>query len=231
MRSQLFRKSIATAAMMVLSVLSLAQNQQERTLTVNGRTGKASVLQSNGQSYISFENLAQISGGSVSFQGNQIILTLPGTGANAAAVPGPASGSGDRPDALSRDFMSAGVESISMMREWRSSLASAVQNSFSVAGTWVSDQSGRARAANRQAAVAASTPADQNAAQLLRNEFDNLQAWSDKVVSERQNLDAELAVTAKTIKDDPQFQKIVTCSRFLGGMLVSGAFQDDPSCH
>jgi hypothetical protein len=228
----ILRNFVVAAAALILPGFAVAQaqvlTQDERTIVLNGHAGKAAVLQSNGQSYVNLESLAQIAGGSLSFKDNQITLTIPGNGAGESG--GQAHGS-PAADALSREFMRAGVEAISTMREWRSTLAAAVQNSFSVNGTWVNDYQAKASAALRLAAVAASPPADHNALQYLQAEFDNLQAWSNGVVAGRQNLNAELAVRPAAIDNDPQYQRIVACSRYLGRMLVSGSFQGDPACH
>jgi hypothetical protein len=36
---------------------------------------------------------------------------------------------------------------------------------------------------------------------------------------------------ASGLKDDPLFIKISECSKFLGTMLSSGVFADNPACH
>jgi hypothetical protein len=33
------------------------------------------------------------------------------------------------------------------------------------------------------------------------------------------------------VQNDPLSQKIIACGRFLGSMLGSGTFEDNPSCH
>ena len=83
----------------------------------------------------------------------------------------------------------------------------------------------------RMAKVAASTPADQNAYQLLANDFDNVNKWYEKLVKGRKNMDTgNYSMTEDPLKTDSQYQKIVRCSDFLGTMIPSGTFSDDGSC-
>jgi hypothetical protein len=82
-----------------------------------------------------------------------------------------------------------------------------------------------------QVGVAASTAADQDAMQLLQNEFSNLSRWASDVVTTRQSLNATNTVRPDTIQTDQALAKISDCSRFLNSMLVSGVFADDQSCH
>ena len=69
------------------------------------------------------------------------------------------------------------------------------------------------------------------AMQLLRNEFSNLSQWAGNVVATRDNLDATNSVRPDVMQSDLTLAKITECSRFLGSMLVSGSFADNPSCH
>ncbi len=56
--------------------LALAQ-QQNGTFVVAGHTGQAPVTHLNGGSYVAIDALARLTNGSLSYQGNQITLTLP----------------------------------------------------------------------------------------------------------------------------------------------------------
>jgi hypothetical protein len=82
-----------------------------------------------------------------------------------------------------------------------------------------------------QVAVAASTGPDQDALQLLRNEFDNLSTWASSVIAERQALNATNTVNPDVTQNDQALAKISGCSSFLSSMLVSGMFADSPTCH
>jgi hypothetical protein len=82
-----------------------------------------------------------------------------------------------------------------------------------------------------QLAVAVSTDADEQAMQLLQNEFSTLERWANDVVNTRQALNATNTVRPDILQNDPSVAKISSCSRFLSSMLVSGSFADDSSCH
>src|SRR5258708_40184232 len=144
------RSSLATLVFMLLvaPVLALSQaGQASRTLIVNGQPGQVAVVQTNGQ----------------------ITLTLPGATSTPAADP---SASSTVDTGLSKGFLKAGIEAMSMAREWHSALANAIQNGFPIAADWLARYRNQAGTALRLASVAASTDSDQNAYQLLSKEFE-----------------------------------------------------------
>src|SRR4051794_36872056 len=63
----------------VLAVLAIApaQAQQNSTLVVSGSGTEAPIKQINGVNYVDLEALARITRGTLSFQGNRVLLTLP----------------------------------------------------------------------------------------------------------------------------------------------------------
>ena len=204
---------------------------QHRTLVVNGHTGDATVLEVNGRAYVDFETLARIANGSLAFNGQQIILTLP---PSAPSIPASSVGS-DHAAAtndLSRDFVTAAVEEVTLLREWVSPLANAIQNGFPVTETWVAGYRDRAAGSHKLASLAVHTDGDRHAFQLLTNEFEAVRAWSDKLVRARQSMSAgNYALSPDALRNDPLSQKIISCAHFIEPMLASGTFQDDPSCH
>jgi hypothetical protein len=82
-----------------------------------------------------------------------------------------------------------------------------------------------------QSTLSASTDADRNALQLLKNESDNLAGWASEVMAARQALNGAKTVDPNALQNDPVLAKITSCGRFLNAMLVSGAFSDDGNCH
>jgi hypothetical protein len=203
--------------------------EQKRTLVVNGQSGQVAVLVLNGRSFVDIAALAQITNGTLGFRGEQIVLTLPAPGASAPA-PAPAA-SQQSNSAFSKGFMTAGIETMSVIREWRSSMANALQNGYPVSANWVENYRGRAAQNLRLASVAASTDADQQALQLLTNELDNMQRWSDKILKAFKDMDAAKYMSSGALDNDPLFQKILNCAHSLAAMSASGQFQDDGSCH
>jgi hypothetical protein len=117
------------------------------------------------------------------------------------------------------------------MREWRGAVGIILTYGVPVVGTWPQDYHDRVEANLEQVGIAASTAADQDAMQLLRNQFSNVARWANDVVTTRQSLNATNTVGPNTVQGDQTLAKISNCSRFLNSMLVSGMFSDDPSCH
>ena len=223
------RSSLAPLIVVVLLIvpaLALSQvAQKSRTLTVDGQPGEVAVVQMNGRSYVDLEALARVANGSLSFNGNQITLTLPGATSAPAADPSvspPAADTG-----LSKGFLKAGIEAMSMVREWHSALANAIQNGFPIAENWLASYRNQAATALRLASVATSTDSDQNAYQLLSNEFNNMKALSNQYVATRQSLDY---IAPDALASDPLNQKVVNCGHSLAAMAANGQFVDDGSC-
>lgn len=210
--------------LLVLPVLALSQAAQEtRTLIVNGQSGQVAVVQVNGRSYVDLEALARIGNGSLGFNGNQITLTLPGAASSPAA---PSANSSATPG-LSRGFLKAGIEAMSLVREWHSALANAIQNGFPITENWVSGYRIQATAGLRLASVAASNDSDQSAFQLLNAEFENMKTLSSNYVAKRQALEY---IAPDALANDALNQKIMNCGHSLAAMAASGQFVDDGSC-
>jgi hypothetical protein len=221
---------------LLLSGVVWAQVKQEsRTLVVNGQAGDAAVVQIDGRTYIDLETLARIANGSLGFTENRVILTLPASGASASSA-GTGAESSDAaqpaPSGLSRNFVMAAIETISQMREWVSTLAYAIQNGYGVTESWAAGYREQAASSLRVATAAASSDGDRNALQLLTNEFETVKEWSNKLVEAKKTMDtAKYATSPDALRNEPLSQKIIACGHFLGSMLGSGEFKDDPSCH
>ena len=203
-----------------------AQAIPDRTLFVNGKS-YGTVAQIDGRSYVDIETLTQITGGSVTIEPNRILLTIiaPGSEANSNAAPPPP------PQGLSRGFSSAAISELAEMREWRGAVGTILTYNVPVVGTWPQDYRDHVNANLLQVGLAASTPSDQDAFQLLSNEFANLEQWADQVVSNRNSMNATNTVTPNAVGNDQTLAKITDCGRFLNSMLVSGAYADNASCH
>jgi hypothetical protein len=228
----ILRKS---ALVFLLSGITLAQREQpSRILVIDGQAGQAAVVEVGGRAYVDVETLTQITHGSLSFNANRIILSLPTLSASPSAsepAAAPPHSAVSEP-ALSREFMRAGIEEFATMREWASALATAIQNGYQVTEGWAADYREQAARNLSLASAAASTESDRNALQLLTNEFEAVREWSNRLVQERKSMDtAKYVLSANALRDDPLSQKIITCGHFLATMLGSGSFQDHPSCH
>lgn len=205
----------------------------QQVLTISGHTGQAEVIQKDGRAYVDLQSLAEITNGSLSYKKNHIVLSLPASNVSHPAVEPPSEPIHSIDDSgLSQDFMRAGIESFATMREWASTMANAVQNSYQITEEWTANY--REQAANnlRLASAAAITEGDRNALKLLDNEFEAVHEWSNKLLAAKKSMDtAKYALSPGALQNEALSQKIITCGRFLAKMLGSSSFQDDASCH
>jgi hypothetical protein len=227
------RSALYIRVMLVLVLLFPAQVvwpqvvQENKLLVVNGHSGETAIIQINGRPYVDLEALVRVANGSLTFQGNEILLTLPtSSGSTQTSQPQ------DNTSALSRQFMKAGIEEIGLLREWAIPIADAMKNGYPITESWVATYQGNAETGLRTALASASTDADRSASQLLTNEFEAVRQWSANLVEARKTMStANYATSPDAFKNDPLSQKIIDCARFLGPMLASGSFQDNASCH
>ena len=213
----------------VLALLTLVGAQaapQNVKLYVHGLPGQMEILQVNGKSYVEVDALARFIGGSVSSSGSEIVLTLPSSFPAASAPPDGASSPGNA--AFSKEFMKAGIEEMSDIREWRGAIVNAVQNGYPLTDEFVAGYQSQASTNLRLAFVAISTDSDRSAYQLLSKEFDSMQRLSNKILSARKNMNY---ISPDALKGDPLDQKILNCARSLASMAASGQFLDDGSCN
>ena len=137
---------------------------------------------------------------------------------------------------FSRPFMKAAIEAMASIREWGGTLQAVVQNGYPVgnttAGNTIMAFQGRAADSVALASAAASTDSDYRGLELLKNEFNNVQAWADGYVKARSSLSAaDLSMSESQFNNDSEAQKIIHCGQFLAQMFASGTFQDDAACH
>lgn len=198
---------------------------QNRTLVLTGHPGELSVTEMDGRYYVDVEALARLANGSLSFRGDQIILTL-----SAPTIITPANhseASQSTPSGFSKEFLRAGIEQMSEIREWRSALINAIRQGYPVTEEWVASFRGQAQQNLRLASVAASTESDRSALHLLTNEFNNMKKLSDRFVEANKS---RTYVSPNALDNDPLDQKILSCAHSLAAMAASNQFVDDGSC-
>ncbi|MFZ3368124.1 MAG: hypothetical protein WA239_13490 [Candidatus Sulfotelmatobacter sp.] len=224
-------RTVMVSAVLMMVVMTMAETQRQReVLSVQGYPGQANVLRSQGHLFVDVQDLARITNGSLSFESGRIVLTLPnGQASKQAADENATSG-------FSRSFMRAAIEAMASIREWGGMLMVTVQDGYPVgntmAGNTIIAYQERAAESVSLASAAASTDSDYRGLELLRSEFNNLQAWADGYVKARNSLSAaNLTISEGALKNDEEAQKIVRCGQFLAQMFSGGAFQDDVACH
>lgn len=225
MRSNLKIGKLVIALLLLLGVAISQSSKGTRTISVNGRSGAAVVYDIDGKLFVSLESLVRVGNGSMSFQGDKIILTFP-TQENAGSVNPPA------PTGLSPDFMRSSVRTVSVLKDWTNVLAYGIQHGIPGDGSRMVIFHDKAAEALRLANVSVATDQDRSAFQLVSNEFDAVSNWSDKLVKARKNMDTgQYSMTQNALSQDSTYQQIGNCMSFLNSMLPSGQFQDNNSCH
>jgi hypothetical protein len=229
------QRVLALLAFPILASAASAQNPASSpTVTVNGRQSVVAVMQVNGRSYLDVDDLARALGGSVSYAGSQLSLTIPTGGSNAAttatAAPPtqPASNSGASNPGFSKAFLGAAIEEAATLREWHAALGSAIRNGYPITADTFTSYRSQSETNLRLVSVAATTDSDRSAYQLLSIEFQNMAALSDRYVKRRANM---TFISPDSLDNDGLNQRIVACGHSLSAMAASGQFYDDGSCH
>jgi hypothetical protein len=221
---------------LVLAVAFSVSAAQRHTLILNGQSTEVLIIHVNGHPYVDLEALANALNGSVSSSGPKVALILPTSSANrvpaptmTAAAPGqaPTEPAPSNPG-FSREFLNAGIEEMSTLREWHTVLQTAIQQGIPLSEDLLHPYRAQATTNLRFAYVAATTPADQKAYQLVNAGYLNMGKLSAKYVNMRANL---TYIAPDALQNDELNQRIVTCGRFLSAMAASGQFTDDGSCH
>jgi hypothetical protein len=199
------------------------------TLTVAGHNGEAQTLHRNGKWYVEVEGLARMTGGSLQFQTSRIVLTLPSPQAAPEQV---ASQTPQRPPeekGFTREFLRAGVEQMSVIREWRSALENAIRTNNPVEESWISYYRRMATDKMGLATATATSESDRKAIGLLQSEMAMMGQLSDRFLALRSNLSY---VDPTSLDNDPLDQKILSCAQGMAALAVPGGmFEDVSACH
>ncbi|HUK53428.1 MAG TPA: hypothetical protein VL099_09085 [Candidatus Binatia bacterium] len=218
---RLVRWLLAVLWLALIGWSALQAAQQQRSLTVIGYPGEIGVVEMSGRSYVEIEALARLTSASLSFAGNQVVLSL-------AGVTGPPQVSKQASASeFSKEFIRAGIEEMSVIREWRRSLREAVKQGFPVTEDWMARFRDQARQSLRLAGLAASTDSDRNASQLLTYEFNNMEKLSNRFVEANKS---RTYMPPDSLDNDALDQKILACAHSLAAMAASGQFVDDGTC-
>jgi hypothetical protein len=204
------------ALAIIVPVLAMSQGKLHK-LAVSGYAGSVPVTQINGKNYVEVGALAQLVSGALSFHGDQMTLSLTGTQA----------ASSEEKVGLSIDFLRAGIEEMSTIREWHSALATAVENQFPVTPDLVRPYEIAATKNLRLAQAAATTDADQKAAQLITNAYGKMKQLNDDYLAKRA---AATYINANALTNDTINQSLIACGRSLAAMAASRQFTDDGTC-
>ena len=222
MHRNTIRTLVMFAAILLLPLLVLVA-QETNSLLIEGPQGQTRVIHVEGKNYVEVDEFARITGGSLRFVGSQIILSLPGS-----ATPAQAMNSTPQPVAsLSKPFLTGGIETMREILEWHASLKNAIERGYPLSDTWFGNYRRQIRSSLAQTQAAASTDLDQRAFPLLSNEFDIMNALTDKYLKITVSRDY---LAPNSLESDPLNQKLMTCWHSLASMASSNQFVDDGSC-
>jgi len=199
--------------------------QQTTALLLEGPSGAAQVIQVQGKKYVEVGELSRITGGSLRFAGNQIILTLPGSD----STPTQTTQSGSAaPVGYSREFVSAGIETMREILEWHAALKTAIERGYPLSDEWLGYYRRKIEPSLKHLEAVAGTETDQKTLPLLVGEFNNMTALTEKYLKITASRDY---LARSSLNNDPLEQKLLTCWQSLSSMASSNEFFDDGSCH
>lgn len=219
MRRNAIQTSVMLVGILLLPLLVLVA-QETSSLLIEGPHGKTRVIQVQGKNYVEVDELARITGGSLGFVGNQIILRLPGSDTPAKSAPQPAVG-------FSKPFLTGGIETMREILEWHAALKNAIERDYPLSDTWFGNYRRQIRSSLAQTQAATSTDLDEEAFPLLTNEFNTMNALTDKYLKISVSRDY---LAPNSLDSDPLNQKLLTCWQSLASMASSNQFMDDASC-
>jgi hypothetical protein len=222
--------SVACTVFMMAAIAAAQSQSASTSLSVEGYPGEATVVRVQGRMFVDVQDLARITDGSLSFEKNSIILTLHHPDAVKYA------GENNLKSGFSRDFRRAAIEAMASIREWGGTLMVIVQTGYpverAIAGNTIEAHQSRAGEAVAMAATVASTDDDNRGLELLKNEFNHVQDWSDRFIKARSSLNAaNLTMSESPLTRDDEAQKTIRCGQFLAQLFAGNTFQDDSSCH
>ncbi len=223
------RKTIRTSVMLLtilLAPLLVLVAQETSALLIQGQRGQARVIQVQGKNYVEVDGLARITGGSLRFAGNQIILTLPG-GASAAPQTEPSASAPGHAVGLSGPFLTAGIESMREILEWHAALKTGIERGYPLSDVWFDNFRRQIQSSLKQTEAVANTDVDQRALPLLTNEFNTMDALTDKYLKIAVSRDY---IPPSALNTDALEQKLLTCWQSLASMASSNQFVDDGAC-
>jgi hypothetical protein len=213
--------TILIALPMLPTGASAQTPQKGSKFTIAGHAGEAQLIQINGKSYVDVETLALLTKGTLSFKANETILTLHAATPEAQAAAPPVK------PGLSRAFIQAGVEEISVIREWRTAIVNAVQTNTPLAEDWIAARHRLAEKNLALASAAVSSDDDRSAYPLLSAEFNNMQKLSELYLAFRNQ---NKFISPENFGNSPLEEQILSCAQGLASMTEKREFQDQAAC-
>jgi hypothetical protein len=219
------RTSVMVVTILLLPLLVLVA-EEPSALLIEGQQGRARVIQVQGKNYVEVEGLTRITGGSLRFAGNQITLTLP-SGSNTIPQTEQSASAPERAVGLSKPFLTAGIETMREILEWHAALKTGIERGYPLSDVWFGNFRRQIESSLKQTEAAASTDVDQRALLLLTNEFNTMDALTNKYLKIAASRDY---LAPDSLNSDPLDQKLLTCWQSLASIASSNQFVDDGAC-
>jgi|ERR1700693_99982 len=213
------RKSLVLAAVLLLPLLALLA-EEKKSQIIEGPQGQAKVVQVEGKSYVAVDDMVRITGGSLHFVRNQMVLTLPAN-SDTPAQSTPSSNS------YSPQFINAGIETMREILEWHAALKAGIERGYPLSNDWFEVLRRQIEPSLKHAESVANTEADQKTLRLLTNEFNNMNALTDKYLEITTSRDY---IAPDSLTTDLLDRRVLTCWQSLASMASSRQFVDDGSC-
>ncbi|HZH83439.1 MAG TPA: hypothetical protein VFD87_09855 [Phototrophicaceae bacterium] len=224
MRVRNFGISIIVSLFLCMNFLIFARPpKQGRTLLINGYSGELPILEKDGVLYVAVNALVKLTNASIAYRGNQVVLTLPSGPPDSQAI----TRQGTRSD-FSRAFLTAAIEQMAVIREWRSTLAMAVQRGYPITDDWTNPLSDKAQTNLALVSAALSTDSDRSAYDLLANEYNYMNRLTEQFLDANRS---RTYIRTDSLENDPLNRQILACAQSLEAMAASGKFVDDGLCH
>jgi hypothetical protein len=224
-----YRWVIVLVALLMGAIFLLAQQAApaRRALVINGHIVPDAVVQINGHFYADIDALAESARATVKFLPDRVVLTMSEEGVQ---LPPPQAAVSLTKEGITKEFARAALGQLSSMREWKDAIIRMIK-AGEPAGAKLQGYRDQAVESLRLASVSATTNSDQNALQLLRNEFAYMQQWDSSVTAANLAMSGEQAVNPNFPQNDAIVARISNCHSFLNSMIVSGVFADNSACH
>jgi hypothetical protein len=219
------RTSVMVVTILLLPLLVLVA-EEPSALLIEGQQGRARVIQVQGKNYVEVDGLTRITGGSLRFAGNQITLTLP-SGSNTIPQTEQSASAPERAVGLSKPFLTAGIETMREILEWHAALKTGIERGYPLSDVWFGNFRRQIESSLKQTEAAASTDVDQRALLLLTNEFNTMDALTNKYLKIAASRDY---LAPDSLNSDPLDQKLLTCWQSLASIAPSNQFVDDGAC-
>jgi len=216
------RRVCALAILAVTMPLVALSQGPIKSLVLSGYKGSVPVKQIDGKDYVEIDALAQLGNGSVSFNGEQVTLTLPAPSAQAAETEKQASD-----ENFSRGFLRAWIEEMGTIREWHTALETAVRSQTPIRLSRLGSYQSQAATSLQLVQVAATTKADRRAAPLVSDEYQKMKQLNDAYLSQAASVSY---INPDSLTDDPLNQSLNRCGQALESMAASGQFSDTSAC-